>query len=63
MSAWARPALFSAGLTACMIACATTTPLPPTYTQTELKAMCERRGGWWHPNDLVGGYCEYDSKL
>jgi hypothetical protein len=46
-----------------MIACATTTPLPPTYTQTELKAMCERRGGWWHPNDLVGGYCEYDSKL
>jgi hypothetical protein len=35
------------------------TPIPPTYTQEELKAQCERQGsGWWHPDDLTGGYCE-----
>jgi hypothetical protein len=36
-------------------------PIPPTYTQDELKAICERHGGWWHPDGLVGGYCEYQS--
>jgi hypothetical protein len=20
---------------------------------------CEQSGGWWHPNELFGGYCEY----
>jgi hypothetical protein len=34
-------------------------PLPMTYTQDELKAMCERQGGWWHKDELMGGYCEY----
>jgi hypothetical protein len=38
-------------------------PIPPTYTQDELKAICERHGGWWHPDDLMGGYCEYDSQM
>lgn len=38
-------------------------PIPPTYTQDELKAICERQHGWWHPDGLVGGYCEYDSRL
>lgn len=36
-------------------------PIPPTYSQDELKAMCERHGGWWHPDGLPGGYCEYQS--
>ena len=35
--------------------------IPPTYTQAELKAICERRGGWWHDDDLMGGFCEYQS--
>ncbi len=35
------------------------TPIPPTYTQDELKAICERNHGWWHPDDLIGGYCQY----
>jgi hypothetical protein len=35
------------------------TPIPPTYTQDELRAICERERGWWHPDDLMGGYCEY----
>ena len=34
-------------------------PIPPTYTQDELKVICERQGGWWRPDDLIGGYCEY----
>jgi hypothetical protein len=33
---------------------------PPTYTQAELRAMCERRGGWWR-GDLIPGYCEYQA--
>ena len=34
-------------------------PIPPTYTQEELKAKCEQRGGGrWHPDDLMGGFCE-----
>jgi hypothetical protein len=33
---------------------------PPTYTEAELKAMCERRGGWWR-GQLIPGYCEYQS--
>jgi hypothetical protein len=36
----------------------TTAAIPPTYTQGELKAICERHNGWWHPNDLIDGYCE-----
>jgi hypothetical protein len=35
------------------------TPIPPTYTQDELRAICERERGGCHPDDLMGGYCEY----
>jgi hypothetical protein len=38
-------------------------PPRPTYTQDDLMAMCQHQGGWWHPNGLVGGHCEYDSRL
>ena len=30
----------------------------PVYTQAELKARCERTGGWWRQN-ILDGYCEY----
>jgi hypothetical protein len=45
---------------ACVIAagCAGA-PIAPTYTQAELKSICDRNGGWWRGNDLVGGFCEY----
>ncbi|HXJ81515.1 MAG TPA: hypothetical protein VMS64_22895 [Candidatus Methylomirabilis sp.] len=33
---------------------------PPTYTQEELKTICQRRGGWWR-GDLIPGYCEYQA--
>lgn len=34
-------------------------PIPPTYTQDELKAACDRQRGWWRPDDLRGGYCDF----
>jgi len=50
-------------LTATALTGCATAPIPPTYTQDELKAICERHGGWWHPDDQVGGFCEQDSRL
>jgi hypothetical protein len=36
-----------------------TIPIVPPYTQEELRDRCERQGsGWWHPDDMMGGYCE-----
>lgn len=37
-------------------------PQGPTYTDQELRAMCERRGGWWR-GDLIANYCEYQTAL
>ena len=34
-------------------------PIAPTYSQEELKVECERHRGMWHPDDLMGGFCEY----
>ena len=36
-------------------------PIPPPYTQEELQQRCERVGGWWRPDNLMGGYCENES--
>lgn len=33
-------------------------PQGPTYTEDELRVMCERRGGWWR-GSLIPGYCEF----
>ena len=35
-------------------------PIPPAYTQDELRAQCERHHGWWRPG---GGFCEFDSQM
>ena len=37
-------------------------PQGPTYTDAELRAICEHRGGWWR-GDLIAGYCEYQLAL
>jgi len=53
--------LLVAGVCGILAACSTV-PIPPTYTQGELKAICERRGGWWHDDNLWGrGLCEYQA--
>jgi hypothetical protein len=33
----------------------------PAYTEDELAQMCVRRGGWWRPDDLRGGFCEFEA--
>jgi hypothetical protein len=36
--------------------------ISPTYSQAELAQRCQQTGGWWHPDDLMGGNCEYESQ-
>jgi hypothetical protein len=52
-------ALLGMGVGGAFSAC-TTVPIPPPYTDEELRAQCERRGGWWR-GSLIPGYCEYQS--
>ncbi len=47
-------------LTATALTGCATTPIPPTYTQEELKAICQRHGACG-TDDLTGGFCEYQS--
>ncbi len=34
-------------------------PIPPTYSQEDLKRRCELQGGWWREGFLTDGFCEY----
>jgi len=45
-----------------VLASCSTAPIPPPYTQEELKARCESRSGRWHDGDPMTSFCEYDSK-
>ena len=36
-------------------------PIPPTYTPAEMAERCSRTGGWWRPDSLMGGFCEYET--
>ena len=36
-------------------------PLGPAYTEDELAEICVRHGGWWHPDELRGGFCELET--
>jgi len=47
----------------CLGGCTTGSPISPVYTQADRKAECDRHRGWWRPDDLRGGYCEYDSQM
>jgi hypothetical protein len=31
------------------------------YTEEELEARCVMQGGWWHRDDLKGGFCEFQA--
>jgi len=35
--------------------------IPPALSQAELAQRCQQTGGWWRPNDLLGGNCEYEA--
>jgi hypothetical protein len=57
---WTWALLLSAlAVAACLGGCATGSPIPPVYTQEELKAECDRHRGWWRPDELRGGYCDF----
>ncbi|HKW93765.1 MAG TPA: hypothetical protein VJX92_17875 [Methylomirabilota bacterium] len=49
--------VFAAILAGFFTGCASL-PQGPTYTDDELKAICERHGGWWRGN-LIAGFCEF----
>jgi len=51
-------ALLGAGVCGLFSACSTV--YAPTYSEPELRAQCERRGGWWR-GSLIAGYCEYQT--
>lgn len=54
-----RIPLVLVGISLATLAGCATQAITPTYTQDELRDQCERQGsGWWHPDDLMGGYCE-----
>ncbi len=36
-------------------------PIERPYTEPELEAKCVMRGGWWHRDDLIGGFCEFQA--
>jgi len=50
-------ALLAAGVGGLFTACSSM-PQGPTYTDDELRAICERNGGWWR-GELIAGYCEF----
>jgi hypothetical protein len=52
-------ALIAFGVCGLLTACAGL-PQGPTYTDAELRAICERRGGWWR-GEVIAGYCEYQT--
>ena len=31
------------------------------YSEDELGRMCIQREGWWRPDDLRGGFCEFEA--
>ena len=36
-------------------------PIERPYTEQELEAKCVMRGGWWHRDYLMGGFCEFQA--
>jgi SAM-dependent methyltransferase len=56
----ARPTVLSVLGAACLAGCAGTAPIPPTYTEQELRAQCQRQTGYWKADPLRGdGFCEF----
>lgn len=36
-------------------------PIEKAYSEDQLRQRCELTGGWWHPDQLIGGFCEYQA--
>ncbi|HUM17843.1 MAG TPA: hypothetical protein VL086_19290 [Candidatus Nitrosotalea sp.] len=33
----------------------------PAYTEEEQAQFCALRGGWWRPDELRDGHCEFEA--
>ena len=53
--------LLTLGIVLALASGCSSVPIPPPYTQEELRQRCEHVGGWWRPDALMGGYCELES--
>src|SRR5215468_11148833 len=42
---------FLFGVAVSLLVGCSSVPIPPTYTEDELKVICERHNGWWHPDE------------
>jgi hypothetical protein len=54
---WLATAVVLATFAGVLAGCSSV-PIEPPYTDEELRAICERRRGWWR-GDLIPGYCEF----
>jgi hypothetical protein len=59
----ARARVILLGIAIAALAGCASGPIPPVYTQDEQRARCESHSGWWHADDLVGGFCENNSQM
>ena len=50
-----------AGALALTLAGCSSVPIEKAYTEEQLQQRCELTGGWWHPDQLMGGLCEYQA--
>ena len=55
-----RMRLIVAGLALALAGCSSV-PIEKAFGEEQLKQRCELTGGWWHPDQLMGGFCEYQA--
>jgi hypothetical protein len=48
-------------VTALALAGCSSAPIEKAYSEDQLKQRCELTGGWWRPDQLIGGFCEYQA--
>ena len=51
--------MLRAALLAVTLALAVGCAGPFSSVETNWPERCEQSGGWWRPDELFGGYCEY----
>jgi hypothetical protein len=54
-----RPIILAA-LIALLPGCGAARIRPP-YDESELRARCESRGGWWHAEERQRSFCEFQA--
>jgi hypothetical protein len=60
MGSLAAPTVAALLLAAALAGCGSTA-FGPVYTEEEQSRYCLLRGGWWRPDALMGGHCEFEA--